>query len=370
MNKTNQNVFRLELLILGILVLCTFFRISGVNYIWAFIISLFAFISWRLFDNKRLLKSNYKKVVIIVVVFAILYVALFYTMGLYAGFYKSNFHLYIKSFINTIIPTIIIIVAGEVIRDRLLIDTSKKSRIMVFLIGTLIDISLYLGIYHLEKLDGFLAFIGLIICAAIVNNILYTYIGINYGKRPIIIYKLITILYVYFVPVIPNIYPYLRTFLRMVYPVIIYSYIEKYYYDEYYQLSKKDERKKYLSIATASVFVLLLIGLVSCKFLYGVLVIGSDSMVNTIEKGDIVFFQKTEQINKGDVIVFKSDDIRVVHRVIDMRRINGEMRYYTKGDANMLPDPDYITKHDLVGKVFFKVKYIGKPTLWLNGKFE
>ena len=370
MNKTNQSVFRLELVIFSILVLCTFFRFTESYYFLAGLLSIFALILRYLYDNSRLLKMNRKKVTVIVVIFAVLYVALFYTMGFYMGFYRSSYPFRMRSILENIIPTTIVIVAGEMIRDKLLLDQSKKSKVMVFLIGTLIDISLYLKLYSLVKLDGFLAFIGLIVFASIVNNILFTYISANYGKKPIILYKCITFLYVYFIPIVPNVYPYLRTFLRMIYPLIIYTYIEKYYYDDYYQLSKKEENKQRFSIAVSSVFILLLIGLISCKFLYGVLVIGSNSMSKTIEKGDIVFFQKTEEITKGDVIVFLSDDMRVVHRVIDMKKVNGEIRYYTKGDANVAPDMDYVTNSNLVGKVLFKVKYIGQPTLWLNGKFE
>jgi uncharacterized membrane protein YsdA (DUF1294 family) len=96
----------------------------------------------------------------------------------------------------------------------------------------------------LEYLDSFLAFIGIITFAAIANNILFNYISENYGAKPVIVYKLITTLYIYIIPFIPNVYEYLRTFLRMLYPLIIYLYIDKYYYEDKYRARFKYWRIK------------------------------------------------------------------------------------------------------------------------------
>jgi signal peptidase len=93
-------------------------------------------------------------------------------------------------------------------------------------------------------------------------------------------------------------------------------------------------------------------------------------MSHTLEKGDLIFFKQTDKVDKDDVIVFKSDDIRIVHRIVAVKNINNEVRYYTKGDANMKQDDGYITKDKLMGKVLFKIKYLGRPTLWLNEAFK
>ena len=156
----------------------------------------------------------------------------------------------------------------------------------------------------------------------------------------------------------------------MLYPMIIFMYIEKYYYQDKFKERPQDEKNKVLSIIGTSVVILVIIALISCKFLYGVLVIGSKSMVKTLDKGDVVLFKQTTDIKKGDVIVFTQDNIRIVHRVVAVKNINKEVRYYTKGDANKEQDPGYITKNNLMGKVLFKVKYIGKPTIWLNEAFK
>ena len=111
--------------------------------------------------------------------------------------------------------------------------------------------------------------------------------------------------------------------------------------------------------------------LVSCKFYAGVLVIGSDSMVGELNKGDVIFYvADKDKINKNDIIVFTRDDTRIVHRVVNKVNINDQDRYYTKGDANAMIDDFYVVKDNLMGKVLFKIKYIGKPTLWLRKVFD
>ena len=52
-----------------------------------------------------------------------------------------------------------------------------------------------------------------------------------------------------------------------------------------------------------------------------------------------------------------------------IENINGQLRYYTKGDANEDPDAGFITSSDIVGTVRFKIPYIGYPTLWLRSLF-
>ena len=42
------------------------------------------------------------------------------------------------------------------------------------------------------------------------------------------------------------------------------------------------------------------------------------------------------------------------------------MRYYTKGDANEQKDDGYRKREDIMGKVTFRIPYIGYFTLWIN----
>ena len=111
--------------------------------------------------------------------------------------------------------------------------------------------------------------------------------------------------------------------------------------------------------------------LVSCQFKYGILVIGSGSMTGTINKGDVIIYERLDEtVEIGDIIVFKSNDIRVIHRVIDKKDTGTVVKYFTKGDANPEIDEGYRVEEDIIGKVRARIPYIGEITLMINGIFE
>ena len=95
-------------------------------------------------------------------------------------------------------------------------------------------------------------------------------------------------------------------------------------------------------------------------------------MTGTINMGDAVIFEKYNEqtIKKGQVIIFDYNGIETVHRVIEIKKVNGEYRYYTKGDANKIQDGGYILEDKIYGLVKLKIKYIGYPTLWLRKLFS
>ncbi len=372
MRREITKSFIIELVLLAFLVLCTLFHFTTNKLFTAVSLLGVAFVISLLLKRDRTLKINRKRILFIMVVFALFYVAAFYVLGLYTGFFNANIKFSGKTILTYILPISVTIISMEYIRSKLLIDNSIHSKILLVIIGTIVDVSLYLSTYNFANLESFLALIGFITFASIANNMLYTYISEKYGKDPVIAYKLITMLYSYLFPVIPDVYIYFRTFLRMIYPLLVYSYLEKYYNLDYYKERPKELRREIASLLVGTIFVVFVIGLVSCRFTYGVLVIGSDSMAGSIEKGDVVLFKNDNKmrIEEGDVIVFHRDSIRVVHRVTAVKNINDEFRYYTKGDANAVPDSKYVTEETLAGKVLIRIPYIGWPSLWLRDMFK
>ena len=60
----------------------------------------------------------------------------------------------------------------------------------------------------------------------------------------------------------------------------------------------------------------------------------------------------------------------IIHRVVDIKHINGVKQYYTKGDANEDKDFGYLLDKDIVGISKFKIAYLGYPTIWMHQLFE
>ena len=176
----------------------------------------------------------------------------------------------------------------------------------------------------------------------------------------------------YFIPYIPDVYIYMRSFLRMIYPFIIYTVIEYSYSKLTIVSNRKNKRQNFIFYTILIIIMSCLIGLISCKFKYGVLVIGSESMTGTINMGDVILFKRYDKqvIKKDEIIVFEKDDLLLVHRIVRITKTGNGYHYYTKGDANESIDSGFITDSKIKGKVIFKIKYIGSPTLWLHKLFN
>ena len=372
MKRDTLKIYIIEIVLL--IALCLAFFVPNIfdKKILAIFLTLIAVITKLLIKKKKAMSFNSNQVSWLMVGFAVIYLVVFYLMGIYFGYYKAPTVFGIKTIYNFIIPLTIIIFASEFIRKTLIVQRGKISKILLTLSMILIDLVIYVGVYDAFKLDDMLTIVGFILFASIACNLLYNYVTYRFGSKGIIIYRLVTILYAYFIPYIPDIYIFFRTFLRMIYPYIIYLTLEYTYSKSNYAVAYKDKKKYIISTSVLVVVMSLIIALISCKFRYGILVIGSGSMTGTIDKGDAVVFKAYNDglLKKDEIIIFNRDSIKTVHRIINVENINGEIRYYTKGDANATIDSGYVTSNDIIGTTLFKIKYIGYPTLWLRDIFK
>ena len=88
-------------------------------------------------------------------------------------------------------------------------------------------------------------------------------------------------------------------------------------------------------------------------------IVSGHSMEGTLNEGDVVFWYPVDvnSIKVGDIIVFRSY-IRnglVIHRVVEITHVNGEIGFITKGDANNYTDQQRgempVTSRNLLGKI-------------------
>ena len=372
MKKDKIRLYLIEIFLLIILFLALFVSNKFNKKLLALVLMTITALVCALIKKKKPISIYQNQVVWLMVGFGIIYLGIFYLMGLYFGYYKSPTVFGSKTIINFIIPFTIIVISSELLRKRLIIQKGNVSRVITFIAMVLIDLIIYTGVYDVTRLDDMLAVIGFILFASISCNLLYNYMTVRFGSKSIIVFRLITILYAYFIPYIPNVYIFFRSFLRILYPYIIYLVLEYTYSKTNYATTYSDRKKNIAYTTVLCIVMTLLIALISCKFRYGVIVIGSGSMTGSINKGDAVIFEqyKGEPINAGTVVIYQNEDFRTVHRVVSVDNVNGEYRYYTKGDVNQDKDNGYRVKSDIVGIIRFKIPYIGYPTLWLRDIFK
>ena len=132
----------------------------------------------------------------------------------------------------------------------------------------------------------------------------------------------------------------------------------------------------------ASYAIILVIVLIAAQHLN---VVVSGSMEPAFYRGDIVMVEKAdflgihefnpEDVQVGDVVVYDAKwfDQPVIHRIIDIKDINGTTMYKIKGDNNNAPDPYYVTSDQIREKVvtwgdnLIVIPKIGYLSIWLRG---
>lgn len=95
---------------------------------------------------------------------------------------------------------------------------------------------------------------------------------------------------------------------------------------------------------------------------FKVLTVISGSMEPSIKTGSVVIVKPASDYKIGEVITFgpyTKKKAPTTHRVYDIKVVEGQVVYITKGDANNAPDSREVQKKDVVGKVLFDVPFIG-----------
>lgn len=382
MKKDKLKLYFIELLLFSCF-LITIIVSNKMTYTTSAIILTVSMLIVKSLLKKKNTKSLYQKQVFYLMFgFAIIYLALFFFIGILKNdFLHQPVTFEFKTLYRFIIPISISIITSEIMRSILLSQEGTIriknfqgdiSKVLTFVNMVLIDVLIYIGVYDLTSYEQFSAALGIIIFASISCNLFYNYTSKRYGMFGIIVYRMITILYTYIIPITPNIHIYLKSFFRMVYPYFLYLILEKTFSKTDFVVSYTTRRRNFIEITAIVITMTFITMLVSCEFKYGLLVVGSKSMTGTINMGDAIIFEqyKKQPIRNGQIIIFKSDGLQYVHRVIDIKDINGEIRYYTKGDANEKEDKGYITKKDIVGLTKLRIVGIGWPSLWFRDLFK
>ena len=382
MKKDKLKLYFSEIILMLVLFIALFVsnRISRIAL--SIILLIFTCLIRFTSKKRRIIKHISKEVAFLMAGLGLIYVGVFYAFGFIVyKFSRQAITFSISTILRYIIPLTIIIVCSEYIRywllsqdGRIRIRNTNKdyAKSLTLFNMVLIDLVIYVGVYSLTNLNSFLSLIGFIAFASISSNIFYNYYTHRFGVRGIIIYRLITVLYVYIIPIVPKMYIYFRSFIRMIYPYIMYLILESTYGKTNVVEPYNTRKKEALVITFSILFMAIFTMLISCQFKYGILVIGSESMTGAINKGDATIYESYngQTIKNGDIIIFNYKNTRLIHRVVDSKKVNGEIRYYTKGDINATNDPEYRIKSDIIGISRINIKYLGIPTLWLNELFK
>ena len=363
----------LQVILLIILFLTFIFSGEFVKIFLSIFLVIYTIIICKLIKKNKIISIRSRQVFLVMLAMGIIGISIYYLIGLYFGYVRPSVTFSLWTLVRYIIPISTIIITSEIIRYRFSMqEETKISKTLTIIAMILIDMIIYTQVYDITVLDDFLAVMGFVLFASVASNLLYEYISPKYSFMPIITYRLILGLYSYIIPVVPDIYIFFKSVLRMLYPYIIYLILDFVFEKKIKATEYKAKKRNYIYISIIITIAILIAMLISCKFYYGIIVIGSDSMTGTINKGDATIFVKyrKQEIEEGDILIFQRDNTQIVHRVISKTKVAGDNRYYTKGDANASMDEEYIEDEDIIGICTLKIPYIGYPTLWLRNTFD
>ena len=360
-----------EILVIVIFILNIFVSSILSKYVNLLVLSLVFGLYVLFFGLEKNRKRYWKLLSIDVIIYLLTFFVFYYLLGIIVGFTKTNIHL-VKTFVYDVLPLFTLIIIKELLRYNMLMKSegSWLNIIVTIIFFILIDISEIVAFASLSSNYSIFVFVAVGILPIISRNILCSYLSYNVGYKPSILYLIITQLYMYFVPIIPNPNEYLYSIIWMIFPIIclyfLYCFFKKEKDEE--ELQRKN-KNKLISLVLPLILVMFLVYITSGYFHYHAIAVGSGSMTPNILKGDVVVIEKIkdyDKVNIGQVIAFKKDKIIVVHRLINKVYVDGEYYFYTKGDANDFVDNFQITEDMFIGIVDIKIPYVGYPTVWLN----
>ncbi len=344
----------------------------------AFLLLPSAILTYVLIKKRTAVSIYSKSVLMLVSAIALLYVMAHLLSGLYFGFVNMPYGINKPNIVlKFIIPIAVIIAATELIRYILCIQMNKHAAVMAYLIGVLGDVLIESNIFGITTFAAFMSVVGLTLLPSLIYNFLYNYLSARYGFAPSLAFRAIAVWLFYLIPYGSAIPDSLISFVNLLLPMAIYAFINSLF--EKKNRRALHESKKYSKIASSVISIIMavisvgIVMLISCQFTFGLLVIATPSMTGEINQGDAIVYkqyQNGRKIEEGQILVFEKDNATTVHRVVDIEIIDGQTRYFTKGDANEDKDYGYITDADITGVVELKIPFIGQPTLWLRNLFK
>ena len=343
-------------------------------FIFTIVLMIITYFMLGYHKNKSVIR---KDVILSITAFIISYYLITYVLGYFVGFTKTIYALNFKSIISNIFPILIFILSSEFLRYMINTKVSNKTWIVIlsFVAFVMLNNTLTLGDIFNTNMDtmDIVAQLGLFIFPSIAMNLLATYMTIKIDYKPIMIYRLLMEVPLYILPIFPNFGNYIESVLRISFPIAIFLWLYKKIDKSKIKKIVIIEKKHLLNIFRFNVllFCAILVYFISGLFRYQALVIATGSMNPSIKVGDIVVVDKgnkrTETIyDVGDVIAYQKDNLIICHRIVKTLKSGNVILYETKGDNNTSADELLVNEESILGKVKYRVKYLGYPTIILN----
>lgn len=374
MKANEKKLFAIEIISLVLLLLDIF--VTNILNDFGLIVFLLLLIGVVIisFGYSRNRNLYIKDIVLNIVIYCFIYYIVLYLSGIFIGFLRTSYNLSIVGIFKNVFPVICFIMVSEFLR-YVLISKCSKSRILIVItciLCTFIDVKFISYAYDLSTLIGVIKMGYMSFIPLLAKNIFLTYLCYRFGYVPNYIYCLFMGIPTYMIPIVPDLGDYFTTVIDFLFPMMLLYLVYREFNKKKKEIKRNDKTQR-LGIVIVGVFISTIIILTSGVFKYYVLAIGSDSMAKAINKGDVVLVEKVKpsdmySLKSGEVLVYKHNDVTIVHRIVKAFSENGNYYFITKGDNNNSNDNFTISQDMVVGRAIFRIPYVGTPTVWLNEK--
>lgn len=196
-------------------------------------------------NKKRYTKELITEISIVLIIFFIIY----YIFGIVTGFYKISNYFTFYGIKTIIIPNILIVFLKEHFRFLFYakIENSKILNTTTFIMFILIDLINILKISNFATPQSGFYFVALSLLPIIANNLVANHIIKKSNYVINIFWLLIINLYVYILPIMPNVGDYITSIIKIILPLIIYKKVNTFYENIEDNEITRDYNKKYLA---------------------------------------------------------------------------------------------------------------------------
>jgi len=301
---------------------------------------------------------------------ALFYISVFFGGGFLDGIGNSPYTKNLKGIIINVFCFGSVIVMMEWVRNYL-INRVKKKYVVLFSIITVIVFSLYRLnlriITSLETWPQIVQYSGEYALPEIMSNILLTYMVYIGGAYPAMIFSTLTSLPMWMIPVLPDLKWITKAFIGIMMPVVFMLIIRQVYKKQTRKIKIREQKEE----SPASWIAVSIISIILIWFSVGVFqvfptVILTGSMEPVLYPGDVALIKKcdSKDVQIGDVVQYWTEQIFIIHRVIEIDEATGEFR--TKGDNNSAPDSKPVTPGQIKGKMVGRIPKLGILNLLLR----
>ena len=373
MKKETYIIVIIEILLL-IISLIQIYLVKSFKFpVYLFVLLIIFGISYFLLKIDKRKERITKDILLIIGIAILLYWLIIYIVGYFSGFMMNSYQRSFIGITRNVFYGLGLIVICELIRHMF----SRKSDNIKIIILTVIVFSMLEIVtkFSVNQLDSNVQILKLffsVVVPIFSKNIFLTFITHKVGCSSSILYRSLMELPLYIVPIIPNLGYYIENLIITILPLIILLIIYKLYYNEdstvvssrsYSKLSKFSK----LFYAGLVILLFVVILLVSGVGRFIVYTIGSASMEDTINVGDVVLIDKKDkEVEENDIIAFYHNDVILVHRIVEVYKDAYGVFYKTKGDNNNDVDSWLVKEEDVVGQYKMRFRWIGWPTVKIN----